>query len=256
MKIIPTAAAFAALSLGFLAITPASWAATASPAPKPSTTATPYWTVGRNDAIITARDRTSKVWADIVHGSIGETYYPNINTADSRLIELVVVHNGAATPVSRMQHRYRWTRQKALAVTIINNPANHSYQLDETVFTNPRTNALVLQYQLKILSGSPNGYQLYIFSNPHLNNQGTNNRGYVANSHGQSILMAQNGPVSSAIASRSGFTQTSIGYMGSNDGLTQLLKNRTVASYGSADGNIGETGELTVLMDLSKIDHR
>lgn len=246
MRGIPVAASVMALATGCLFINPQTMASAPPPAPTPTSEATPYWTVGRNDAIITARDRQSKVWADILHGSIGETYYPTINVADSRTIEFVVVHDGHATPVSAMQHQYQWTAKKALAVTVLNTPSSRHYTLNETIFTNPHANAIVMTYHLFIQSGNPEHYQLYVFSNPHLNNQGSQNQGSLTRSHGNPILLAQNGQVSSAIASREPFQQASVGYMGQSDGLTQLSKTGILTPYASALGNIGETGELPV----------
>ncbi|MCL5013021.1 MAG: glycoside hydrolase family 15 protein [Firmicutes bacterium] len=228
----------------FLLPAPLLLAASATPAPVPSRPATPYWTVGRNDAVVTARDTVSKVWADIVHGSIGESYYPTINVADSRTIEFIVVHNGHAVPVSAMTHRYSLVSHKALAVNIVNTPASKAYQLDETIFTNPHANSIVMEYHIKIRSGSLNDYHLYLFSNPHLNNLGTDNTGLTAQIQNHTVLEARNGTVSSAIVSNPSFIKTSNGYLNSNDGLTQLLSTGHLTSYTQATGNIGQTGEI------------
>ncbi len=217
-----------ALGATFILPAPLLLASAGTPAPIPSSPPTPYWTVGRNDAVITARDTQSKVWADVLHGSIGETYYPNINVADSRDIEFVVVHNGHATPVSEMSHHYSLVNDKALAVRVVNTPASKAYVLQETFFTNPHTSALVMEFHRHILTGVTSDYQLYLFSNPHLDNLGTGNSGYAAVVQGHPVLIAENGSVSSAVASSPAFTQTSTGYMGSTDGLTQ------------AQGNIGQ----------------
>lgn len=228
----------------FLLPAPLLLATSGTPAPPPSHPATPYWTVGRNDAIVSARDTASKVWADIVNGSIGETYYPTINVADSRRIELIVVHNSHTMPVSKMIHHNSLVSHQALAVRIVNTPPSKNYQLDETIFTNPYTNAIVMDYQLKTRSGPLAGYHLYLFSNPHLNNLGTQNTGFSAWVHKERVLEATNGPVSSAIVSRPSFTKTSNGYINTNDGLTQLLSTHHLISYGQAAGNIGQTGEI------------
>ncbi len=240
-----------ALGATFILPAPLLLASAGTPAPVPSSPPTPYWTVGRNDAVITARDTQSKVWADVLHGSIGETYYPNINVADSRDIEFIVVHNGHATPVSEMSHRYSLVNDKALAVRVVNTPASKAYVLQETFFTNPHTSALVMEFHLHILTGVASDYQLYLFSNPHLNNLGTGNSGYAAAAQCHPVLIAENGSVSSAIDSSPSFTQTSTGYMGSTDGLTQLLASGHLTPYTQAQGNIGQIGEIPLVGSAS-----
>lgn len=233
-----------AVVAAFVLPAPLLLAASPTPAPAPAIPAVPYWTVGRNDAIVTARNTTSKVWADILHGSIGETYYPTINVADSRTIEFIVVHNGHAVPVSAMTHQYSLVNSKALAVNIVNTPPSNAYQLDETIFTNPQANAIVMEYHLKIRSGPLSAYHLYVFSNPHLNNLGLANKGTFSLVQHRTVLEAYNGRVSSAIMSSPSFTKASNGYLNSNDGLTQLLSTGHLKVYTKAAGNIGQTGEI------------
>ncbi len=243
------AGSFGATLLASLALPPTALASTnAHPAPIPNTQATPYWTVGRNDAIVTADDTASKVWFALQRGSIGETFYPTVNVADSSQFQFVVVHNGQVMPeTTSTTHSYSLLATNGLAVKVVNTAKNGSFALTHIYYTNPNNSSIVVRTWFTVLKGNPQHYQLYVFSHPQLDNQGINNSGWTATVGNQSMLVSQNNTVSAAIASKDGFLMTSTGYMGSNDGITQLEKTEKLIPYTSATGNIGQIGQLPLV---------
>src|SRR5262249_6149890 len=48
------------------------------------------WTTGRKQGIGTTTDRHSRVWFTLADGALSEVYYPTIDTAQLRSLELVV----------------------------------------------------------------------------------------------------------------------------------------------------------------------
>jgi glucan 1,4-alpha-glucosidase len=254
-----------AILLAGLTLSPGAFAAVpAGSAPVPASAPTPYWTVGRNDAIVTADDTASKVWFDLQRGAIGETYYPNITTADSAQMQFVVVHNGKVTPETEMTHQYALVHHNGLAVVVVNTPSSGDYALTHLYYTNPNNNSIVVRTWFTVLKGTPSHYQLYVFSHPQLSNQGDGNSASTETVDSSTMLVSTNtnsvGTVAAALASATGFLQTSNGYMGSSDGLTQLEKTDKLVDYSSAtDGDVAQIGELaltpmkTVPSDYSSI---
>jgi len=85
---------------------------------------------------------------------------------------------------------------------------------------------------------------------PHLNNQGSDNSGWVGEYKGIPMLFAQNGSLSLALACSANWLKRSAGYAGTSDGWTDLHQHKMMTwEYTNAEhGNIALTGEI----DISK----
>ncbi|MCY0870431.1 MAG: hypothetical protein OWT27_07555, partial [Firmicutes bacterium] len=208
MKLVRKLAASSAgaILLAGLVFSPGAFAAvSAGSAPTPTSPPTPYWTVGRNDAIVTADNTASKVWFDLQRGAIGETYYPNITTADSAQMQFVVVHDGKVTPETQMSHQYALVHHNGLAVVVVNTPKSGDYALTHLYFTNPGNNSIVVRTWFTVLKGTPSHYQLYVFSHPQLSNQGDGNSAWTETADSTTMLVSKNansmGSVAAALAS-------------------------------------------------------
>jgi glucoamylase len=91
---------------------------------------------------------------------------------------------------------------------------------------------------------------LYVLCAPHLQIGGLHNNGEVVEARGRRFLLAHRDDVYLAIAASLPFSRLSCGYVGVNDGWTDLAHNfRMDWTYDAAlDGNIALTAEI----DLSK----
>ena len=92
--------------------------------------------------------------------------------------------------------------------------------------------------------------QLYVLCAPHLQIGGWHNNALVQHVRGRSFLFAYRGDAYLALVATIPMTKMSVGYVGVNDGWTDLSHNFQMDwEYTSAlDGNVAMTGQL----DLSR----
>src|SRR5262249_57722917 len=82
---------------------------------------------------------------------------------------------------------------------------------------------------------------LYVYFDPSLNNSGLHDSGWTDND----ALLANDSNIASALVGAPAFTETTIGFLGSSDGLTDLRKTQRLSHYQRAtNGNVGQVGRL------------
>lgn len=91
---------------------------------------------------------------------------------------------------------------------------------------------------------------LYALLAPHLNDEGSNNTGWIAEHNGVPMLFAENGGLTLAMSCSSGWIKRSVGFVGQSDGWKDLKQHKNMEwEYDHADqGNIALMGEV----DLSE----
>src|SRR5262249_56727376 len=116
---------------------------------------------------------------------------------------------------------------------------NGDYTITKTYIADPSRSVVLIQTTFDNLSPHPLG--LYADYLPQLNNDGMGNTG--GTDAGSNDLVASNGPVSSALAASTRFTQSTTGYVGSSsDGAGQL------ASSHRSEEHTSELQSLTNLV--------
>src|SRR5262249_35171755 len=82
---------------------------------------------------------------------------------------------------------------------------------------------------------------LYVYFDPSLNNSGLHDSGWTDND----ALLANDSNIASALVAAPAFTETTNGYLGSSDGLTDLRKTQQLSHYQRAtNGNVVQVGRL------------
>ncbi len=245
MSVRPTLG-LAALSLATaLAVVPAaSGADTSGPAPGgPGKKAD--WTEADKTGFGTARTVGSNVWFTLQKGRTSEVFYPDLSTPSARSLELVVTDGRTFTDRESTDTRQRTTRPDArsLGFTQVNTAKSGRYRITKRYVTDPRRDAMVVRVRLESLDGKK--YKLFALYDPALDNSGMNDRGRTV---GRTLVATDSdSKVSSTLVSRPAFGATSNGYLGKNDGWTDLKKDhRLDKRHDSAGpGNIVQTGRIT-----------
>ena len=218
--------------------------------------ASAHWTSSAKDAVGTSVSRRSCVWFTIADGVLNEIYYPRVDQANTRMMELVVT-DGASfcsrescdteskiTPLAPGVPGYR----------IVNSCTRGRYRITKTIVTDPERDSLIQEIRFEPCTGTLNDYHVYAVVAPHVDNQGAGNTGWLGDYKGLPLLFAQRGNTTLALASSIDFLRTSCGYIGTSDGWTELAaEKQLVHCYPRADdGNIALTAEL----DLTACDGR
>jgi glucan 1,4-alpha-glucosidase len=203
----------------------------------------PTWTNGNKVGVGTSTTANSKVWFTLgQNGALNEVYYPAIDSANTRTLELIVTDGKTFTEIESQDtdHAVEVPDPAALTFTQINTSKSGRYRVRKTYVTNPAQNTVLIQLQLKVLKGGP--LTALVYFDPALKNSGLHDNG---SGQRQTLLDAKAG-VACALGASPAFLSVSSGYVGSSDGWTELQNGHKLTQhYASApDGNVAQIAEL------------
>ncbi len=212
----------------------------------------PRWTRGAKDAAGTAYSTESKVWYTLAAGCVTEVYYPTIDSPQIRDLQFLATDGETFFHDGRrgFAHEIACVDHSALGFELTNKANGQPYTLHETVIGDPHLNCLLVHTRVEGDAELLKRLKLYVLCAPHLEIGGWHNNGEVMEIKGRRILVAYKGNTWLAMCATAPFLRCSAGYVGVNDGWTDLADNyRMDYEYDAAlDGNIALTGEI----DLSR----
>ena len=212
----------------------------------------PRWTRGTKVAVGTAYSTSSRVWYTLDYGCVTEVYYPTIDSPQIRDFQFLVTdgenffHDERRNFVGQVD----CISEAALGFEAVNREKEGRYTIHKTILGDPHQNCLLVQTRLEAPPELLSKLRMYVLCAPHLEIGGWHNNGEVLRFDGQTVLAACKGNTWMVIGATVPFTDCSCGYVGVNDGWTDLADNyRLDWQYDAAiDGNIALTGGL----DLSR----
>jgi glucoamylase len=212
----------------------------------------PRWTRGTKAAVGTAYSTSSRVWYTLDYNCVTEVYYPTIDSPQIRDLQFLVTdgltffHDERRNFVGEID----CISETALGFNATNREKEGRYTIRKTIIGDPHQNCLLIDTSLDAPPDLLPALQMYILCAPHLEIGGWHNDGEILRYDGHTILCANRGSTWLVIAATVPFTESSCGYVGVNDGWTDLAENyRLDWQYDAVrDGNIALTGRL----DISK----
>ena len=225
--------------------------------------------LGRAEAPSSTAD---DVWFTGTSGVLTELFYPTLDTPDFTDQEFIVGDSGHTWDQeerTQSTHTVSLVQNNALAWTVTNTGANGLWKIAKTVYTDPAQPVVVEQVTFSVTSGDLGDYLLYQLSNPTQEGNGNDDTGVTATYDSRQMLVAS-GPTAAGTATdasavavgnglnwltSSGTPMLSSGFVGANDGWTDLLGGSSPDytmndAYSSATGgNVAQMGEL----DLSPV---
>src|SRR6266705_2331965 len=210
------------------------------------------WTRGTKVAVGTAYSTSSRVWYTMDDGCVTEVYYPTIDSPQIRDLQFLVTDGETFFHDERRNFvgQIDCISQAALGFTATNREKEGRYSIHKTILGDPHQNCLLIQTHLDAPQELLRKLRMYVLCAPHLEIGGWHNNGEVVRFDGHTVLVANKGNTWLVIGATVPFTECSCGYVGVNDGWTDLADNyRLDWQYDTAlDGNVALTGGL----DLSK----
>ena len=212
----------------------------------------PRWTRGTKAAIGTAYSTSSRVWYTLDDSCVTEVYYPTIDSPQIRDLQFLVTdgenffHDERRNFVGEID----CISEAALGFRATNREKNGLYTIHKTILGDPHQNCLLIETHLEAPAQLLSQLRMYVLCAPHLEIGGWHNNGEVLRFDGRTILVASKGDTWLVIGATVPFTDCSCGYVGVNDGWTDLADNyRLDWQYDAVlDGNIALTGRV----DLSR----
>lgn len=176
-----------------------------------------HWPSAAKDGFGTANTIASKIWFTLNNGVMTEVFYPRLDVPNTQSLQFVVCGpSGCQVEGEDSEHRIKVLNSQALSFQQINTFANNSYTITKTYTVDPQRPTILIRVSLA--ARLPGSHELYVYYDPSLNNSGLNDTGWSA-AH---ALLATDESIVSALLSSTGFSQTISGFLGTNDGLTQL----------------------------------
>ena len=202
----------------------------------------PSWTNANKAGLGTSTTLQSKVWFTIGGGALNEVYYPTVDTANTRTLELIVSdgHSFAEHESTATDSQVQMPDPAALTFHQVNIARNGAYRITKTYITDPGRNSMLVQVTVAALH--PAVLRAYVFFDPAIANSGAHDTGY--GQHG--ALIAHKPGIASALLSSVGFVATSSGYAGVSDGVSELQQSLHLTHHyaRARNGNVAQIGEL------------
>ena len=202
-----------------------------------------HWPSAAKNGFGTANTLVSKVWFTLNSGVMTEVYYPTLDVPNVQMLQLIIV-----TPEGRVETESEDTTHSitvsddagSLSFRQENTAKSGAYILSKAYVTDPERNSLLLQVFFKSWVHESAAYQLYVYYDPSLNNSGMHDSAW---SEGGALL-AVDGDKASALITEPALAETTNGYFGSSDGLTQLREAKSIrnAYTRAVDGNVVQVG--------------
>jgi glucoamylase len=208
------------------------------------------WAPGNKDAVGTAYDTSSPVWYTLAEGIITEVYYPTIDSPQMRDLQYIVTDGQTFLHDERrdMAHQIEIMEEYGLGVRVTSSPPDERYRLVKEIFSAPDESCLLMHTRLEGEEQVLDSLRLFLLWNPHIEGGGMGNHGEVHSFKGQRVLVAYRDESQAVVGLTATvpFGDCSCGFVGVNDGWTDLQKNRHLSwQYECAhDGNIALVGEL------------
>ena len=208
----------------------------------------PRWTESAKDAIGTAYSAGSSVWFTVSAGILNEVYYPTIDRPQIRDLQYLVTDGEHFFHDERrhLESRVEPIDEHALGVRLINTDRAGHYRIVKEVIADPHQPCILIRTRLEGDERVLAKLRLFALLSPHLDVGGWENSGYVAETAGREILVAEKHGTWLAMGATVPFVRRSCGYVGTTDGWTDLARDFALDwEFDAAEkGNIALIGQL------------
>jgi glucoamylase len=217
------------------------------------------WTNAGKEAVGTSNTLESKVWFTLRGGVMTEVYYPTVDTANTRVLQFVVVSadgQHVETEEDDTTHRVEVVDPRSLTFRQINTAKSGAYTITKTYVTDPARPTVLIDVRFD----SRRGEQLYVYYDPSLNNSGMHDSAWTQRAQrvGFDALSSDADKASALLISRqpkqlSGFGVVENGFFETSDGLTQLRRGvKQIPIYSrAADGNVVQLAQVFPYYDVN-----
>lgn len=205
-----------------------------------------HWSSAAKNGFGTANSLRSKVWFTLNNGVLTEVYYPRLDVPNTQSLQLIIV-----TPEGKVETESEDTTHSltvsddagSLSFRQENKAKSGAYVLTKAYVTDPDRSALLVRVSFRSWVHESPAYRLYVYYDPSLNNSGLHDSAW---SEGGTLL-ASDSDKSSAVITAPALTETTNGYLGTSDGLTQLREAKMIRNHYSraVDGNVVQVGRLS-----------
>jgi glucoamylase len=207
------------------------------------------WTSATKNGVGTAINPASKVWFTMSHGIINEIYYPQVDQACTRDMELIVTdgNNFFSEEKRDTYHQVEYLAEGAPAYKLINTCKKGYFRIEKEVITDPHRDTFLQKIKFIPLKKDINDYKLYVLIAPHIGNFGSGNTAWTGHYKGLPMLFAER-TNALAMACSIPFLNMSVGFVGNTDGWLDLKRHKKMQWFyqRAENGNIAMVAEINL----------
>ena len=189
----------------------------------------------------TSLTNQSPVWFTLQGGRMSETYYPDLSTPASRHTELVITDGETFVQrLSDAENRTELSGQGG-APGYRQTSRGKGWRAVTQYVTDPERAGVLIDVEVRSETGAP--LQVFVLHDPSLSGEGNDDRAFPQDG----ALVAEDKHAASALLVQDGFAESTVGYLGVNDGWSELSENngRLEHHYSTAGpGNVVQLGRL------------
>ena len=208
----------------------------------------PRWTSSAKCGVGTSLNLSSRVWFTISHGIFNEIYYPRLDTACVRDMEMIVTdgQDFFSEEKRHTQSEVTTLAGNVPAYRLVNRCQDGRYRIEKEIWTDPNRDVVLQFTRFVPLQGTLSDYHLYVLLAPHIGNHGAGNTAWVGDYKGVPMLMAQRETIALALHCSAPWLKRSAGFVGTSDGWQDLDQHKQMEwEYGLAEnGNVALIGEI------------
>ena len=208
----------------------------------------PRWTSSKKDAVSTAYAAASRIWFTVSRGTLNEIYYPTIDRPQTRDMELLFSDGETFFHEEKRDFEYdfHYIDNEALAVRVVASDLDGRYTVTKEFICDPHHSVVLMNVKVSGDEEILARLKCYALLAPHLDGGGAGNSARAVDVAGQRCVLAWKNDAVLAFGTTCGFSRTSCGYVGVNDGYQDLSRNlKMTLNYGEAlNGNIAIMGEI------------
>jgi glucoamylase len=213
------------------------------------------WSRADKDGIGTARSLSSPVWYTAAHGIVTEVYFPDVDSPQIRDLQLIVTDGATFFHDAQRDftHRCEWidtpppNRVPTQGLRLTNTAIGQPYTVVQEVIAEPEAACMLVRTTLEGDQALLDKLKVYVLLAPHMAGYGAANNAYVIPTSNGRRLVASRGNYWLALGADCGFGMTSCGFVGINDGWTDIVGQGRLPiwNYDSAtDGYVALTAEI------------
>jgi glucoamylase len=207
----------------------------------------PTWAPGAKQAVGTSADGRSRVWFTVAEGIVTEVYYPRVDVANTRDLQLLIAGGGRVWEERRdLTHEISRPDPRALVCDVRGQDPDGAFAVGKRILSDPERPTVLARYRFEALRPEAAEHRLFVLLAPHMEGRGRHNHARIVRHRGRTFLTAWRHDTYLALACSEEFAAASCGFVGSSDGWQDIAAHgHLTARYTAAlDGNVAICAEV------------
>ncbi|MFM0477201.1 glycoside hydrolase family 15 protein [Paraburkholderia strydomiana] len=207
------------------------------------------WSRADKDAVGTAYSLSSQVWYTSAGGILTEIYFPDVDTPQVRDFQFIITDGATFYHDAQrdFDHRCEWLEAPALSFRLTSRAKDRPYTIVQDVIAEKGSPCVLVRATLQGDQQLLDRLRVFALLTPHMGGYGAGNTAHRVSTANGNRLVATRGHYWLALGADCGFGMTSCGFVGVNDGWTDIIANRRVPVWNfdaAKDGYVALTAEI------------